>query len=530
MPRLRIMSWNLRTFAARLPPAPTIRGFTDIVVNSKADVVCLQEIQIGENVALQIGAPISQASVNSVNMLLNALIVTDPGGAWRCAVTGANSGSQTHMRDAYAFLWKQQPVNSNCAHAEPPNQIDVLSEAVILRQVPKDNFPGRRPGMLPLNVRAGATTVPLNIVSYHAQTPVNKFSKDDDGAGYGIDNLATLPEVGGGRWYSTGWTKTFKDNVTPLPQIDTVVLGDFNCSMGFSAPVNDAYHNLLTNYQGCISTLNNIVKTTYGASPADALRLVSAYDNIFALRPRATFTPALTFASADCIDFIQLAAKQLGDALKIQFGTEAAWYVVYLDQYKKQHATDGLSDHLPVWAEFTIGAGNAAAQRILPTSQANNNSLLHAVYGAPDAQTGRYIDAHAGAKRAVIANALSGYLAQKAIPANVRAPILSSMLVEWANDALAVSQLKNLQQQVNSDPFQAENGFADAFTSYITDLKSGRVWYEPEAELLALLDDIPLTVHYVQGGQYAAKVVNPNGKKPAVHVYRQSLRFFRWQP
>lgn len=507
-----------------------MRGFTDIVVNSKADVVCLQEIQIGDNVALQIGAPISQASVNSVNMLLNALMVADPGGAWRCEVTGADSGSQTHMRDAYAFLWKQQPVNSKCAHAEPPNQIDVLSEAVILRQVPKDNFPGRRPGMLTMNVRSGATTVPLNIVSYHAQTPVNKFSKDGDGAGYGIDNLATLPEVGGGRWYSTGWTKTFKDNVTPLPEIDTVVLGDFNCSMGFSAPVNDAYHNLLTNYQGCISTLNNIVKTTYGASPADALRLVSAYDNIFALRPRATFTPALTFSSADCIDFIQLAAKELGDALNIKFGTEAAWYVVYLDKYKKQHATDGLSDHLPVWAEFTIGAGNAAAQRILPTSGANNNSLLHAVYGTPDAQTGRYIDAQAGAKRAVIANALSGYLAQKAIPANVRAPILSSMLVEWANDALAVSQLKNLQQQVNSDPFQAEKGFADAFASYITDIRSGRVWYEPEAELLALLDDIPLTVHYVQGGQYTAKPVNPNGKKPAVHVYRQALQFFRWQP
>jgi hypothetical protein len=115
-------------------------------------------------------------------MLLNALIVADPGAAWRCEVSGADSGSQTHMRDAYAFLWKQQPVNSNCAHAESPNQIDAMSEAVILRQVPKDNFPGRRPGMLTMNVRAGATVVPLNIVSFHAQTPVNKFSKDDDGA------------------------------------------------------------------------------------------------------------------------------------------------------------------------------------------------------------------------------------------------------------------------------------------------------------------------------------------------------------
>lgn len=530
MARLRILSWNLRTFASHPPTAGDLRILADIILASQADIVCVQEVQIGTGVVGTVGAPISVTSLDAVGALNEALHEGDPGGDWWMACSGANSGISDHMRDAYAFFWKQQPSHSKYAHPEAPDKIDDLAEPVILRQLGEDAFPGRRPGMLTVNVYAGKAVAPVNIISYHAATPVNQFSKGA-GSGYGINSLATLPEIGGGMQKGTGRSWTYEESVTALPQIDTVVVGDFNYSMDETWAAF-TYKNLLSNYRACVSDPDHVVLTTYAASGQEPLRLVSSYDNIFVLLKHSTFIPVLTFSSSGCMDFIQEAAKKLGQAIGFSnFGTEAAWYVIYQDLYKQQHATRGLSDHLPVWAEFTLGARDATAQHIQPTSGAENNCLLHAVYGAPD--HGMYVAPDAGARRTAMVTALRGYRTARAIPSDgrmapVRAAILSAMINDFAAQPTSVTDLQVLLGQT-ANPFDVD-GFDELFGRYIANIASGRMLYVHEAELLACLGDFPLTVWYLDRGQYRSAILNPAGPQPPVQIFHQGLHFSRWLP
>ena len=80
------------------------------------------------------------------------------------------------MRDAYVFLWKRTPSTSRAAHDDPAHAINLFLSPVILQQPGfYDRFPGRRPGMIVLGVKAdaGARTVPFKVVSLHAATPCN---------------------------------------------------------------------------------------------------------------------------------------------------------------------------------------------------------------------------------------------------------------------------------------------------------------------------------------------------------------------
>ena len=532
MPRLCIMSWNLRTFATQVPSQAFLRVVPVIILKSHADVVCIQELQTGKGVTGVVGAQISASSANAVKTLTDALAQTDSLAGWRYDFSGTDSGrkpgSTPKMRDAYAFLWKQSPSKSDFAHDDPLDEINAMAEPVILGQQGADNFPGRRPGMLTVNVRAGKVTVPVNLISYHAQTPANQFSKKK-GAGCGIDSLATLPEIGGGQWKSNGNQKSYTASVTPLPQVDTVVLGDFNFTMGKEQKF-DPYKNLLTNYEACISTYQDPVKTTYSMKPTEALRLVSAYDNIFVLRKHNSFTPALKFSTPGWFDFIRDEAKKLGDAIGCRFGTESAWYVIHLDNFKKQHAQDGISDHIPVWAECTISGQDATAQHIKPTSSARNNSLIHAILGTWDAQTGRYLDVAADTNRQDMVKALRAFLDGGEIPDEVRAPILKSMSIDYSKNPIVMTMLSGLLTQPKTSPFSKkdfEKNFEKNFAGYIDRICTGRLLYVHEAELLAVLEEKALTLHSVEGGKYVETPLNPKGKS-AVHIYYQTRHFFRW--
>lgn len=523
MARLRVLSWNIRTFGTHEPHEVDFKKIAEIIVASQADIVCVQELMIGLGVVGNVGAEISQASLDIISNLTMLLHDLDPGGDWWHAVSGVNSGRADHMRDAYAFLFKQKPAASTSAHAEPLDEIDDLSEPIILRQPGQDHFPGRRPGLFTVTVRSGNAVTLVNIISYHAPTPPNKFP---GGAGQGINALATLLEVGGGRYVNDKYVPA----TNPLPQIDTIVLGDFNYSMDVDG-ADKPYQNLLSNYTACISTLSRVRPTTYSTDSTAGLRLVSAYDNIFVLLKHDSFAPSLTLAGSDVINFIEDAARQLGDAIGFyppDIGTEAAWYVIYQDLYKRQHATRGLSDHLPVWAEFAVGDGDGTAAHIRPTSGADNNCLLHAIFGT---QTdGVYVAADATARRTEFVNTLQGYRTNQAIPANgslgpLRNALLSSMWNDFELEPDAAQLLAQLLAN-NDNPFLAP-GFDELFGRYIGFIESGRMLYVHEAKAIACLANITVVLHYVDRGTYHTMTLNPNQPNP-VDIYHQALHFSRW--
>jgi hypothetical protein len=530
MPSLRVLSWNLRTFGDPRPKDGALRRMAAIIVTSQADIALIQEVQIGAVDGREIDSPISGPSRQLVADFANLIGTLDPDGGWMWAVSGVDSGSDTHMRDAYAFLWKSTPSKSKLSHADAPLEISALTGPVILRQEGTDAFPGRRPGMLMVNVKTAKSVTPVNLISYHAQTPCNVFSKGN-GAGYAVAELATLPEIGGGRVYSTGWEFRYEHETNPLPMIDTLVCGDFNFSMD-QPRAELVYKNLLENYQGCVSDLKNIVYTTYGPSSTQAFRLVSAYDNIFALRKHDDFTPALTCTGKGSYDFIHEDAKLLGEAIGIGvFGTQAAWYVIHYDQYKKQSAADGVSDHLPVWADFAIGdGGGTTASHILPTSGANNNCLFHAIYGAN--VFGQYVDVDAATHRTTFVQRLTQYATTGAFPSGgrfdpVRGAVLASMLNEFSGTPLAAQMLRVLIGNA-TNPFLV-NGFAALYATYLQGITNGRMLYLHEAELIAIQENWAIVVNYYDRGTLYHETLNEGGTQ-TVNIFHAALHFERWQP
>jgi hypothetical protein len=413
-------------------------------------------------------------------------------------------------------------------HTEPVDGIALMSEPVILRQDPVDHFPGRRPGMITALVVAKDSVTPINIISYHAPTPCNKFSKGK-GSGYGINALATLPEIGGGIQQVRNRQWVWLDNQTPLPQIDTIVLGDFNFTMSDKWAAF-TYRNLLTYYTACVSTPDDVKYTTYAPSGMDALRLISAYDNIFVLKQHKAFKPALAKVGSGVIDFILEQSKVLGEAIGFQdvgTGTAAAWYVIHQDLYKRQHAVRGISDHLPVWTEFSIGGADRTAAHIRPTSGADNNCLIHALFGV-DNGAGLIVDPNAAKGRITLAATLQGYGVAGAFPnAGIREAVVRSMLNDFASDPAAATVLRALIGNA-IDPFTAPN-FGAMLAAYIKNILGGRMLWVEEVPLFALLHPITVVMHYVDRGQWHAITVNP-GQASTVHIYHEGLHFSRWAP
>jgi hypothetical protein len=103
MPSLRVLSWNIRAFGSHPKNDEDIYRIADIILNSQADIVCIQELMIGRGVIGEVGADISQGSFDIIMSILGALAMLDEAAQWWGTVSGVNS----HVRDAYAFLWKQ---------------------------------------------------------------------------------------------------------------------------------------------------------------------------------------------------------------------------------------------------------------------------------------------------------------------------------------------------------------------------------------------------------------------------------------
>jgi hypothetical protein len=130
-------------------------------------------------------------------MLCLTLRHKDEDARWNYNFTGPDSGLAGHMRDAYAFLWRQYP-SARKLHDDPCDEIYPFAPSQILRS--GDSFWkfGRRPGQMIMNVRTGGRSLPVQLISFHAGTK--------DLAEKSIRALPKFPEVGGfvkqfaGRW------------------------------------------------------------------------------------------------------------------------------------------------------------------------------------------------------------------------------------------------------------------------------------------------------------------------------------------
>ncbi|MET3724602.1 hypothetical protein [Sphingomonas trueperi] len=533
MKKLRIVSWNLRTFGDPIPPDVALRYMAEIIlVNLQADIICLQEIQAGTNVTTTIGCPVSPAIVGALDNLLVKLRAADPNALWQYELSGVNNSAKAKtMRDAYAFFWKERPSRSANPHADAPALIGALGSPVILRQPEQDLFPGRRPGMMTFEVTGEDSALPVvfNLISWHAATPCNVIGKAANGASSGraLMQLATLTEIGGvlRKDRSGGWGDYVWVEVNELPALDTIFVGDCNFTMAASK-ADVVYHNLTTNYQPCVSTFGNIVNTTYSADPSKPFAESSSYDNIFVLRSRlGKFTQSLSFnGTSGAFDFIADQARKLGSQIELAyFANDAAWYVCYLDFYKRQHAYYGVSDHLPVYADFDIGVGSAQNQQILPTSGADNNCLFHALFGTLFG--GVYVDATAATRRTNLANWIANAIATNF--GAVRQHVLSVMINEFQGVPAWLAAAQNLLTNAWLSP--AVYGFWDAMVlNYLQGIVNGRMLWVDEAAMLALQQGITIRLHFLNDGIFQELDLNPN--HAVTELYHFGLHFFRYQP
>ncbi|TMV92283.1 hypothetical protein FGG78_07755 [Thioclava sp. BHET1] len=535
MATLKIVSWNLRTFGDPIPPDVVLRQIAEILItHMQADIVCLQEIQAGVTTSGTIGSTVSPEITGALDALLAKLRALDPAGAWVYRLSGLNNSSRSKsMRDAYAYFFKTTPAASPHAHSDAPAQLAELQSPSILRVESGGQFPGRRPGLATFEVTASANAppVPFNLISWHAATPCNTIGKAKNGSSSGraLMALAKLRDIGGDlrKDISGGHGITVLERVNPLPDIDTIFLGDCNYNMAASR-ADIVYENLTTHYQPCVSTFDHVVTTTYSADPTKPLTGSSSYDNIFVLRAHDSFAPALQFANqSGAFDFIRFQAEQLGGAAEIKyFATEAAWYVCYIDQYKRQHAEYGISDHFPVWAEFTIGAGSTASRNIHATSGADNNCLFHAVFGALD-DNGIYVDPQAAAHRTTFANQLEASFAPTQFD-TIRANVLSVMIEQYQDMPAWLAVAQNLLSNPLLDPTTVPEWPA-MVAQYLAPIRSGRMLFVHEAEILAQQQSVTLNLWRADGGNYQMLPLNP-GQAQSRDIYHCALHFFRYTP
>lgn len=525
---VRILSWNIRTFGDPPSPGPAMRELAQIMLESQADVICIQEVQIGRDTPPLIGAPVSKDILVELMILVKYLHAMDPLAEWALQLSPINNSDVAKsMRDAYVFIWKTRPSKSKTAHDTPVVAIDMLMNPVILRQPGSDHFPGRRPGMMVFSVtgKAGDRPIPLNVVSWHAATPCNTIAKGGKvSSGCAIIELATLPEIGGELSRVSGREYVLVP-CNELPETDTIVLGDFNYSFAESGALT-AYANLLKNYIPCVCNPDRIIPTTYSTDPLKPFVGSSSYDNIYSLPSNRDFESGIVFAkNSHVFNFIAEQAIALGDASGLKyFARDVAWYLIFIDKYKKQYSESGLSDHLPVWADFKVGGGNTANPRIQPTNGDNNNCLFHATYGAPG-DWGLYTDAEAADHRTALATWVAARTSANLGPA--RNDLIAAMIAQFQNVPAALELLDPLLE-VDTDPFLVE-GFAELVATYAGTIRTGRMLFWHEAALLAFQTGRTINLYRFLDGTYQPLVLNP-GQGETFNIYHFGQHYFRYNP
>ncbi len=352
MPNLTVMSWNLRTFGSNTLPND-IALIANIIRQSNADIVCIQEVQIGPGIPNVIGAPIHpniMADLNTLHLALNGITV---GSTWSFAVTGANRGVNQNggMRDAYAYFWLDTPTGVAGKAGSFPRITNNFTDVVnVLAGNPNMRWPGRRPGVGIFQLwTAPAASLNLNIISLHAGTPAN-----GPFAAASIEYLSKLPSVGG------SYPGAAAINYRPSPNTNTLVVGDFNFIVNggyfpYSALMNVSAPNLVSGYIMNIGNPGAPVLTTYSPNPPNPPippnqpNLVSSYDNIFSLS-NAPYTPAVNTVPVGAGIHIDFIAARINALIAAGMTLGNAYYSLY----KRQHMPNGASDHLPVCQDFQI--------------------------------------------------------------------------------------------------------------------------------------------------------------------------------
>ena len=97
MTTLRILSWNLRTFGDPCPVEPALCGMVEIMLQSEADVICIQEVQSGYGPKAKVGIndPIAQHVVSALDAILVKLIAADPRARWTLSYSALNNSHQS---------------------------------------------------------------------------------------------------------------------------------------------------------------------------------------------------------------------------------------------------------------------------------------------------------------------------------------------------------------------------------------------------------------------------------------------------
>ncbi len=536
---LKVVSWNLRTFGIPKVPAAALDYIADIIVGDlNPDIVCLQEIQIGSYVGRTIGSKISVGITSQLDDLLNRLMTRQPLANWFYTVSGTNNSARAKsMTDAYAFFCKGTP--SAQSHANAPYAITFLQAPRILRQnrYGGDKFPGRRPGLITLDVTptSGEPPVPFNIISWHAPTPCNTFgkTKHTTSSGRAINALATLDDIGGSmQIYRTvdGVRDYIFERQGPLPQIDTIILGDFNYRMDINYS-DFVYRNLTDNFQPCVSTYRNTVLTTYSPDPNKPFQGSSSYDNIFVLKPHRNFRPGLSFTgNGGSFDFIAAAARAYNVVQPWTYAEmEEAWYVCYGEGYKLQYSKPGVSDHLPVWAEITVTQSSLGNSHIKATSSDGDNGVFHALFGVafPGFDGPVYYDGQAALHRQQFAT----YLVNTITPmgfATIRTPVVAAMIRYFATTPDYLASAKFLVTNPTFNPFGTDR-WTEMVAAYIQGILGGRPIMVEELDLLALCFNSTIKLWFIDDAEYKSRIIN-DGQVNRGEIYQSGQSFFRYQP
>lgn len=366
MPRLKLMTWNLRTFGSNTTQND-LDQIAAVINGEGVDVVCIQEIQVG-NAANRVGAPIDSAIrrqldalraslQNQLNQTLGRFY-----SAWKYDVSGANkglawglwAGDSNSMRDAYAVFWLKKPADipgrNNHFNSISLERLDILD----LDQNANLRWPGRRPGIavLLLDHASIPNGMNVNIVSLHAAT--NRAAHPN--ASDSIRFLPRLSEVGGAfipQVGVNGW------QVLPPPRTPTIVLGDFNHNPGASYDGlinagNSSYYSLGLNQGSTVYRTAQHNPPPLPNSIAPVNLTGSLYDNILHQQTYRQGAPhrITPVAPSSAVDFISTSMQASVNLLGGD--TDLNRRAAFASLYKQQHMPTGLSDHLPVVQEFDI--------------------------------------------------------------------------------------------------------------------------------------------------------------------------------
>lgn len=335
MTEIKVVSWNIKDFGT-YDYSSTMSVMVETLKD--ADIVVIHEVacnRVSKSMSIDVyGA--RTCAFDAVELLRDELDKNDSGTDWLGFISGVNAGSR--RRDAYAYLWKEEPINSQYkVSVNVAKKIELEGEVSILRVDKSDAelpFPDRRPGCGSFKITDAADQIAtIPIIAFHASVPVNSKT-----AWESVLCMAETKEVQNGS--------------------DLIICGDFN--LDFDQCIAN-YSYLKTNYDltcslGDITTADSGIKTSIISKWQSGIADItsSAYDNI--LYKGST----LSKLNSGVIDIIANYANDHYSHLPPGSALRYAWLALYPKHAKKAvygahgSTSSGISDHLPVFGIFNI--------------------------------------------------------------------------------------------------------------------------------------------------------------------------------